>query len=56
MIFDDNEGHKLDSEEYQLLTKFQIKPQHLNNKIKLEFFSGKQPKLKKINSERLDTD
>lgn len=55
-IDDSNELSKSDLEDYQLLTHFEIKQNPSTNKLRLEFNHSPPSKLKKINSERLNTD
>jgi len=55
VALDQNQEVKFDPEEYQFLTKFDIKNTQ-NQKFRLNFFNDCEKKPKKINSERLNTD
>lgn len=55
MALDEKQEGKFDPEEYQFLTKFEIKPSP-NGKYRLHFFNNSEKRPKKINSERLNTD
>jgi hypothetical protein len=52
---DQNQATTIDKDEYQFLTKFEIKPSQAN-RYRLNFINDTDKKLKKINSERLNTD
>lgn len=56
LALDAKEAHRIDQEEYQLLTRFEMKLNSSTNKLNLEFDHLGQPKRSKINSERLNTD
>ena len=56
LAFDAKAAQNIDLEEYQLLTRFEIKHNPTTNKLKLEFDHGNSPKLQKVSSERLKTD